>query len=52
MLSEINCNTELFKADRKARGGVDKRPAAKAERAKVAAENKAKKAKNRDPFTT
>lgn len=32
-------------------GRVDKRPAAKAERAKVAAENKAKKAKQRDPFT-
>lgn len=32
-------------------GRVDKRPAAKAERAKVASENKAKKAKQRDPFT-
>ena len=32
-------------------GRVDKRPAAKAERAKEAAENKAAKKKNRDPFT-
>ena len=32
-------------------GRVNKTPGAKAERAKVAAENKAKKAKNRDPFT-
>jgi hypothetical protein len=32
-------------------GRVDKRPAAKAERAKEATENKAAKKKNRDPFT-
>ena len=34
-----------------ASGRVDKRPAAKEERKKEAAENKARKAKNRDPFT-
>jgi len=32
-------------------GRVNKTPAAKAERAKVAADNKARKAKQRDPFT-
>ena len=35
----------------KASGRVDKRPAAKAKRKEEAAANKAKKAKNRDPFT-
>ena len=42
--------SDAIKADRKARGGVDRRPAAKAKRKEEAAKNKAAKAKARDPF--
>ena len=43
--------SQSIKADRKARGGVDKRPEAKKARKAEALLNKEKKKKNRDPFT-
>ena len=47
----VNTVAQALKADMKKRGRVDKRPAAKAARKAEAEANKAKKAKNRDPFT-
>ena len=47
----INQVANSIKQDAAARGRVDKRPKAKAERKKQAVANKAAKAKARDPFT-
>jgi len=48
----INTVSDALRKDAvEKRGRVDKRPAAKAKRKKEAAENKARKQKNRDPFT-
>ncbi len=46
----VNQVAGSIKADAAARGRVDKRPKAKAERKAQAAKNKEAKAKNRDPF--
>ena len=47
----VNQVAASIKNDARARGRVDKRPKAKAERKAQAVANKAKKMKNRDPFT-
>lgn len=47
----VNQVAASIKNDAAARGRVDKRPQAKAERKAQATVNKAKKMKNRDPFT-
>ena len=47
----VNQVAASIKRDRESRGGMDKRPAAKAKRKEEATANKAKKQRDRDPFT-